>query len=453
MLCVLLFSFKKEEDTQIRILFTGDILLSRNVAVEYTSGKNSPWEDLQTIFQSADLVVGNLEGAVGNHHSAINPLQPSPVFAIDSNHIPLLYEAGFHCLTLENNHSLDLGIDGKEKTIETLRKNKLTPITFDNSPCFIPIKDIVISIIAVNNVLSRDSSRQTIPSIELRQKIRLAKQLSNIVIVSIHWGSELLEWPNKEQRKIADWLTLNGVDIIIGMHPHVIQKPEIINGKPVFFSLGNHLFDQKYDMTKEGLVAEIVIKNGKYTCSAFKTQTKKNSFYPQYVENYDFQSSAVYNTNLLTVNDYVFRGKSLPENNMYFLQTSKENQFAWKSHQMPLISALSSKLDSNNEYLFTLEKHYSSIDKEITIRPYVYSVDSNGLLAKWRGSALAWPLLDAEFSSVDSSILCGLHRGDSFLMLNPKDTTKRIAAYQWNGFGFSALPDSLACKYCQERFE
>ena len=54
-------------------------------------------------------------------------------------------------------------------------------------------------------------------------------------------GSELLAWPNKRQRESAQWLIKNGADIINGSHPHVAQKPEIFDGKPIFFSLGNHL--------------------------------------------------------------------------------------------------------------------------------------------------------------------------------------------------------------------
>jgi len=60
-------------------------------------------------------------------------------------------------------------------------------------------------------------------------------------------------------------------------------------------------------------------------------------------------------------------------------------------------------------FLVTLEKHYSSIDSAVNMRPYVYSINKNGLTAKWRGSALAWPLLDA-FILPYKQLLCALHR-------------------------------------------
>lgn len=184
-------------------------------------------------------------------------------------------------MTVENNHSLDLGLKGKSKTISALVENSLKSISLENSPYFFNTKGCIISIIAVNLVMNRDSSKYKIPSTELKQKLSLARTFSNIVIVSVHWGSELLEWPNTEQRNSAKWFISNGADIIIGHHPHVVQKPELIDGKPVYFSLGNHLFDQKYSSTKEGLIADIEIKNGKFYCKGIKTLNQINSFNPE----------------------------------------------------------------------------------------------------------------------------------------------------------------------------
>ncbi|MBI4645818.1 MAG: CapA family protein [Bacteroidia bacterium] len=444
------------EKSEIRVLFVGDILLSRNVKEEYKSRNIFPWEDLKQTLHSADLVFGNLEGAVGNFHDQINPSAESPVFAIDSCDISMLYKAGFNAITIENNHIFDLGLDGKNNTISSLLNNNIKPICFENSPHFITVKNVVFSFIAVNTILNRDSTKSQIPSVEVSQKLRLAKSLSNIVIVSIHWGSELLEWPSNEQRDAAKWLVSHGADIIIGSHPHVIQNPEVIEGKPVFFSLGNHLFDQKYPKTKEGLIAEIIIKKGKFQCAGHKTRTKKNSFFPELHECLDYKFKPIkYKRELLTVNNITLKPLSLIDDreNKTVLQAFNSGEMIWNSHPMPLISLSSNNLDGKDAYLFALEKYYSNIDKEINIRIYVYNVDNKGIYAKWRGSALAWPLLDAEISLYDDRILCALHRGDSYIMLDKTKMNKRIAAYKWNGFGFKGLSDSIACKYCKDVFE
>ena len=125
---------------------------------------------------------------------------------------------------------------------------------------------------------------------------------------------------------------------------------------------------------------------------------------------------------------------------------------SWKTHPMSIISISKCNFDGKNENLFVLEKHYSSLDKETTVRPYVYSLDSDALIARWRGSALAWPLIDAVVSPVDNKTVCALHRGDSFINPDRSDTNRRIVAYKWNGFGFNAISDSVSCNRCRAYF-
>ena len=107
-----------------------------------------------------------------------------------------------------------------------------------------------------------------------------------------------------------------GTDIIIGSHPHVIQKPELIRGKPVFFSLGNHLFDQKDPSTKEGLIVDIRIQNGKFACTGYLTHTKQRSFYPEITDTIDFGfKSFDYKDTLLHINNFTLKPLSLVEGN------------------------------------------------------------------------------------------------------------------------------------------
>ncbi len=437
---------------EVRILFTGDILLARNVREEYQQRNESPWKNLQPLFRQADLVIGNLEGSVGEtYRNTPNP--ESLIFDINKEDIAILRNAGFNAITTENNHSRDLD-KGFDHTFEALTNHRILPIGFDNSPQFLTIKDVVISIVAINVIAGKDGVKNQIPSIEIMQKLRLAKTLSNVVIVSIHWGNELLEWPDKNQREITDWLIEYGVDIIIGSHPHIIQKPEIIKGKPVFFSLGNHLFDQKYPATKEGLIADIRIKNGKVYCSGIITHTMPNSFFPEIAEHLDYGIKSFKLNNLFKAGSYTLQPISVNDSikTKIRLQAFHNNKRAWTTPALSLTSIESGKFDGKNEYLLTLEKHYSNMDGEVSLRPYVYGINEKGIYACWRGSALAWPLLDAQISPYDRKTLCALHRGDSFINIDQSADNKRIAAYEWNGFGFSGVSDSTICKQCEQLY-
>ncbi len=455
-LAILILYSCNSKPEEIRVLFVGDILLARQVKAEYTAHKDFPWEHLKPVFDAADVVIGNLEGAVGKQDEAVNKNNPAPVFAIDSADVQMLAKAGFKAVTTENNHAFDLGLQGKKNTVAALLKNRVDPVGFESSPYFITIKEVVFSLVAINLVINRDSTRNSLPSLALEQKLRLARKLSDIVIVSIHWGSELLEWPDKAQRKAARWLIAHGADIIIGSHPHVIQKPEMIDGKPVFFSLGNHIFDQKYQATKEGLIAEITVKNGKIYCKGILTRNGHNSFYPEVEQHIDYDLEPVtFKKNQFKVDKFEIRPKWIAEGifSKTILQAYSNNVNVWNSHAMPLVAISSAGFEGEKDYLLALERHYSDMDYEYNIRPYVYSVDNHGIYARWRGSALAWPLLDAQISPMDEKILCALHRGDSFIRIDTSVKSRRIAAYRWNGFGFSGLNDSVAKKYCACLFE
>jgi hypothetical protein len=446
MLC--LFSCQNK-DEEIRLLFTGDILLSRNVKQELNTHNNFPWASFQPLFQSCDFVAGNLEGAVGEYNGKENNTDPSPTFAIDSLDIAMLHQAGFTTLTIENNHVNDLGPNGKNVTISTLFANEIQPVSKENSPYFFQIDNVIFSLLAINLVPDKDHCYQKIPSLEIIQKLRLARKLSNIVIISVHWGSELLDWPSKEQRAAAEWLIMNGADIIIGHHPHIIQDPEIILGKPVFFSLGNHLFDQKYTSTKKGLIADIRIKNGQIFSHGIITHTKNNSFYPEVTDSLDFHFIPTkYKTQLFEINGIRLIPVSLTDEDNILLKGYIEDKQCWISSPRPIKDLDLIMIDKTGYCLFTLEKHFSSLDNEVALRPYVYNVDRIGITARWRGSGLAWPILDAIVSPDNEQVLCALHRGDAFIDPGNIITDYRTAAYQWNGFGFKKINDSVSCESC-----
>ncbi len=88
------------------------------------------------------------------------------------------------------------------------------------------------------------------------------KKDGEIWILSIHWGDEYVKSQSLLQSNIADRLTCYGIDLIIGHHPHVIQPNVIMNGKRVFYSLGNFIFDQNFmRSTQEGLGLNFSINN------------------------------------------------------------------------------------------------------------------------------------------------------------------------------------------------
>jgi hypothetical protein len=449
---VLLAGAAHAADDDVRLLFTGDILLSRQVRREIEMTHRFPWDGFTQLFHSAAWVAGNLEGAVGDAHDCLPSASQSPCFDIPPALVPLLTRAGFRALGIANNHAFDLGPAGHEATRAALGREGLEALSYEDSPHFIQLGGYDVAVVAVSMVPGRDGLRAEVPSTELRQKLRLARGLSDVVVVFVHWGSELLDWPSLDQRRAAEWFVQNGADVVIGHHPHVVQAPECVSGRPVFFSLGNHLFDQKYPDTKQGLIADCHIRGGVLRCGGITTQTPEGSAFPAPGAPLAPLACAVHLTPPINVSGFSLRARMVEGD--YVMEAARPGSRGWRSPALPLVSAEAGKLagPAGPDYLFTLERHPSSIDDEDGVRPYVYEAHDGGLVARWRGSALAWPLLDAALLPGSGGVLCALHRRDSFLALQPGSVGVRTAAYRWNGFGFSGVDDQPTLARCRDLF-
>ena len=455
----------RKSTRQLRILFTGDVLLTRQVAAEIRHRHQSPWVHLDDVLHSADWVGGNLEGAVGASPICREGSANSPCFAIDPSLLGLARAAGFTALGNENNHAGDLGPAGRELTRQALGAADLLPLTFEASPAFVRLGQLTIAVVSVTTVPNHAGIPAELPSIALEQKLRLARALANVVVVSIHWGSEFIDWATERQRQQATWLIAHGADVIFGHHPHVVQSPECVAGKPVFFSLGNHVFDQKYPATKEGLIADCQIGDASLSCTALRTRTPSGSSFPKdaHTDPSVGQTLAACPVELhpsLIVSGFMLRPEpSSPGGNSgeFWIEgfTGPDGtERAWRSRPAPVLSLEAGKMEGSRkpQFLLSLERHESPIDAERDPRPYVYEVGPHGFIARWRGSALAWPLLDARLLPSADGVLCALHRSDSFLVLSPESKGARVAAYRWNGFGFTGISEGGTVSACRALF-
>lgn len=436
-----------------RLLFGGDVLLSRGVASELSRTQTPLPAELSALFRNATWSAANLEGAVGDARGCAGATNP-PCFSISAEHLRLLNDLGLSAVTVENNHAADLLEAGRASTHASLISRKIEPLTFEHSPTFIRIGALTASVVALSTIAGRDGVRVEVPSLALEQKLRVARQLSHLVVVLIHWGSELMDIAGPEQRRVAEWLVMHGADIIVGHHPHVIQAPECISGRPVFFSLGNLVFDQAYPATREGLVADCGFAGHSFRCGATVVAAHPKSFLPGPVGPHE-PSRALAQTcpaplhHPISVGGTTLTGERTPAG--IRLVGRDGERLLFRTHPLPLLSlqAVQLKSDGSLPSLFTLQRHYSSLDRHEEPRPYVYAVGAQGLTARWRGSGLAWPLMDAAFLPRMEGTLCALHRGDSFLLPDPETRQTRMAAYRWNGFGFSGLEQTEVLEQCR----
>lgn len=239
------------------VLFVGDVLLARNI--EYLmnqAGNDYPYRGLS--FQKLaknPAVVANFEASIPKVHRPTPALQMT--FSVSEIYIPALARAGFTHLSQANNHAADYGQAGRQNAATVLQKNQLTafgrPDQLDKSAVeFITIADKVVAVIAAYTL-------QTLPSYtQLQEIFTYASARSDLQVVYVHWGDEYVSVHNSRQREAAERFVEAGADLVVGHHPHVVQDVELIDGVPVFYSLGNYIFDQYDEVnTQEGLMLHL----------------------------------------------------------------------------------------------------------------------------------------------------------------------------------------------------
>lgn len=241
------------------VLFLGDVMLSRYVEKHMReSGMSYPFSSVAETLSGYNHVVGNLEGTVPKDHV------PTPVqgfsFSIDSTFIPVLKDAGFTMMTLANNHALDFGNDAYLHTKEVLRHNDLAaaghPTTFGTSQSeVISVGGIRVAIIPVHAV------DRGVDAEHMKRSMDSLSGLSEFQIVVIHWGEEYQTVANERQRTLAHAFIDAGADVIIGHHPHVVQNIEMYKDAPIFYSLGNFVFDQYFsEDVEQGLAVAMTVR-------------------------------------------------------------------------------------------------------------------------------------------------------------------------------------------------
>jgi len=96
---------------------------------------------------------------------------------------------------------------------------------------------------------------------KLSLAVQQARQSADIVVVMMHAGAEYTRTPTRLQTEFARSAIDAGADIVFGAHPHWVQNTEVYQGKHIFYSLGNFVFDQEFSPeTKTGLAVEVVVQ-------------------------------------------------------------------------------------------------------------------------------------------------------------------------------------------------
>lgn len=236
------------------IVFVGDVLLARDVEMRMNRfGPAYPFTNIANHLTSS-IVIANFEASVPEKHV------PTPHFdtrfSVDESLLSAMGSAGFTHVSLANNHSYDFGEAGFIHTREALKNAELVPFgdpvqLASTSVTYTELEDVRVAIMGVSFV-------QAVPNIDaLTQIVEEASHLSDMQIAYLHWGIEYEPRHSVQQKQIAYTLIDSGIDAVVGHHPHVVQDIELYNGRPIFYSLGNFIFDQYFsNAVQKGLLLD-----------------------------------------------------------------------------------------------------------------------------------------------------------------------------------------------------
>lgn len=330
----------EETTSKVTILAVGDIMFHLpQIKSAYNKDTNS--YDFTDVFKyvkpyinSSDISIANFETVTYGNDIGFSgfPRFNSPVETLYA-----LKDAGFNILNTANNHSIDRGKDGIINTIYHINSYGMKNIgTYKEPTENILIEDVNGVKIAflsysygfngLESLLTQEELSYMVSKIDeakIKNDIEKAKYLnSDIIVIYVHWGNEYEREPSQYQIELGRNMINWGANIVLGSHPHVIQKSEIIekDGKSNFiiYSMGNFLSNQRMESmgnkyTEDGIMVRIELEK-----DILKEETviKDISYIPTWVRRYEEDGRPKYE--ILPVKDF------LEDKNLYIRLEERE---------------------------------------------------------------------------------------------------------------------------------
>ncbi len=242
----------------ITLSFLGDCSLGDSIqyrdyessyhAVLKEKGYAWPFSLVKDVLAADDLTIANLE-VVLTTHTKVRQQKLMNLIG-DPAHVNALTEGSIEVVGTANNHAWDFNSTGYHEMLGHLDAAGIThfgtlyPTSDDGSDVYpiVEVKGVKLGFIGFSYPQDYDRKRITNRINELRE------QGAQIVIVSLHWGTEEQAQPHSGQQSLAKYCVDAGADVVYGHHPHVLQTVQFYKGKPIFYSTGNFTFGAMSDV-------------------------------------------------------------------------------------------------------------------------------------------------------------------------------------------------------------
>ena len=248
-------SVQQEKKKTTTILLGGDVMLGRSVTVQALDTKHDslfPFIYLQPVFDAADIVFMNLENPIVENC----PRQTTGMIFCAPPEMLAGLSSEKTIVNLANNHSANHGFDGITQTKRSLLEKNIL-YTGQSELISKKVNEVVFGF------LGFDKNQQSNPKLADYEKELIVKSKNkvDVLIVALHWGIEYQSHPTEGQRLLAHEIVSLGANVVVGHHPHWVQDVEWIGTTPVYYSLGNLIFDQMWsEETRHGLLVKLTFE-------------------------------------------------------------------------------------------------------------------------------------------------------------------------------------------------
>ena len=277
----------------IGINIGGDVFLGRRVEpIAIESPESLIDKKILELFTNSDFNILNLESPLTTAGSRDQLIKTGPNLKASPDTVPVLRLLNTNLVTLANNHIYDYKETGLSDTLSICESNNIATVGAGSnlqkaSEIFLKkIGETTLGIvnIAENEWCNANENRGGANPLNVIHNIRSiqkAKEKADVVILIIHGGHEYYYYPSPRMVELYRFYAEQGASIIVGHHSHCISGNEVYKGVPIYYSLGNFLFDNttNFDGWYEGILLNIQIdENKRLTCKVYPC--KQDKYHP-----------------------------------------------------------------------------------------------------------------------------------------------------------------------------
>lgn len=238
------------------VLLGGDVMLGRSVGFNIVRHQDFsyPVIHIGERLRKADATIVNLENPIVENCPLVTE---GMIFCSSPGTVSTLQFMGVDLVNLANNHTLNYGEDGLEQTKSFLENSDIA-YTGTGELGVIDVRGLKIGVLGYLQLGGTQGVLEEADLESVREDVEAAGDDVDVLLVNFHWGAEYVPNPTTYQRQLAFAAVDAGADVVFGHHPHWVQGMEIYDGRPIFYSLGNLVFDQMWSQeTREGMVVSL----------------------------------------------------------------------------------------------------------------------------------------------------------------------------------------------------